>query len=165
MTNPIIFGSVSSAAEIPDNLQKLTKLDKTNVKGVPEVNHPLDFWEIVSLKEGKRYTNYPGWEPLFYTERPNPALQGWDFDRALPPTVISMLLNCDMWFWRPSTKGIHILADLDLSVFQDPIRQEVVNLRGYEWFWVVKDGKKHLPWRRGTYMDAIRLQGYLRYRK
>ena len=159
----IIFGTVNELAEIPEELLETCDLSNYRERGIPEVEHPKDFWEILDLKKGKRYTNYPTWKPDYYYYRPQcEKLQGYDFDRALPYLAISYLLNCSNWWWRPSNKGIHILAECDLSSMDDQVRQEVCNLRGYEWFWKKKEGREHLPWRKGNNWDAVRLGGYLR---
>ena len=133
-------------------------------KGIPEFNHPTDYWEVIDLRTGQRWSNYLQFKPKRKWIVVNKSLilavtfNDYDFDRLpLPLTVVSHLLECDEWYWRYSTtcKGVHLLCKHDISDFDDQTRQRATEIRGYSWYWKNKDGHPAKSWQKGSRMQAL----------
>lgn len=160
----------ASRAVIPETFIGIyLKAEEQKTTGIPEINHPKDFWEVLDLRLGKIWTNYPNFKwrrKLILIGLDEIDVYGYtdyDFDHLpLPIPVISHLTQCNNWFWRYSTtfKGLHILCKHDsLRAFDDPIRETATSLRGYSWYWSVKNGFKSQGWNKGKLSDAIRFLG------
>ena len=166
------FATTNFRGELPQEYQRFESQNGILTNGIPEVFMPPNFWEIFDWKANMRFTNYPDYKPMGHPFRPNngKGFVGLDFDRPLPPIVISLLLQLPKgsWYWRYSKKGVHLLIPNHLyhvyGVFEDPTRYRAFSLRGYEWFWIIKNGTGHPRWRLGSQQDAIKLFGAMRKR-
>ena len=107
--------------------------------GIPEIDHPRDFYEFFDFDKNIRVTNYPEFT------RKRVYGEGFDFDKPFDMLTITILLSLlrrgkKIKFRKSSTmRGVHIITDCEfLRFFDDPVRRRFTELRGYEWFWLVK---------------------------